>query len=116
MRIQYVRFEVVAGGREYAFRVTGEDGGDRVFAVIINNTQFLPGRLKYQEGPDITYRKLQGMLAVEHSESPLGLRQLVTESDITDYAVAGPVKKRKWSDAQRLAARQRLRERMAGRD
>ena len=115
MRIQYVSFEVFNGGREYTFRVTAEDGEARSFTVIINNADFLPGKLKYQEGPDISYRKLQGMLAIEHIDSPVGLRQLVTESDITGYAVAGPVKTRKWSEAQRMAARQRLRERTGGR-
>ena len=114
MRIQYVGFEVLAGGREYSFRVTAQDEADRIFTVTINQAGFLLGGLKYQEGPDISYRKLRSMLAAEHTDSPMGLRQLVTESDISGYAVvgSGSAKTRKRTEEQRMAAQQRFRERL----
>jgi hypothetical protein len=114
MRIQYLGFNVLAGGREYNFLVTVQDEADRTFTVTINQAGFLLGGLKYQEGPDISYRKLRGMLAVEHTDSPPGLRQLVTESDISGYAVmgSGSAKTRKRTEEQRMAAQQRFRERL----
>ena len=105
MRIQYLGFSVVASGREYSFRVLGQDNGDRSFTVAIANADFLPGRLKYQEGPDISYRKLLTALALEQSDSIMGLRQQLTESEVADYTAAGKTKARIWTEEQRMAAR-----------
>lgn len=112
--LQYLGFSVVTGGREYNFRTAGEDNADRSFIVIVGNAAFLPGRLKYQEGPDLSYRKLLSALAVEQGNSPMGLRQQVTESEVTDYTAAASPKARKWTDEQRATARERFRKRLLG--
>lgn len=111
MRIQYVGFSVVAAGREYSFRVAGEDNEERSVTVTIENANFLPGKLKYQEGPDISYRKLLSALATEQSAGPTAPRQQVTRSEVTEYTAAGSSKARAWTEEQRLAARQRFRAR-----
>lgn len=114
MRLQYLGFSVVTGGREYNFRMAGEDNADRSFIVIVGNAAFLPGRLKYQEGPDITYRKLLSALAVEPGNPPMCLRQQVTESEVTDYTAAASPKARKWTEEQRTTAGERFRKRLQG--
>ncbi len=105
--LQYTGLVVLIGGREYSFRVAELDETDRFFTVSIGNADFLPGKLKYQEGPDICYRKLTTLLAEEKSDSPLCLRQQVSASEAADYAGAGAAKSRKWTDEQRLEARKR---------
>ncbi len=114
MRLQYLGFSVVTGGREYNFRTVGEGHADRSFIVIVGNGAFLPGRLKYQEGPDLSYRKLLSALAVEQGNLPMGLRQQVTESEVTDYTAAASPKARKWSEEQRTTAGERFRKRLLG--
>ena len=106
--LQYVGVSMIAGSREYSFRVADLLEADRFFTVDIQNVDFLPGRLKYQEGPDICYRKLLSLLEGELSNSPLCLRQQVTGSDVTDYTVAGSARSKKWTEEQRAEARQRL--------
>lgn len=104
----YTGFTVVPSGREYCFSVPGRDTPDRCFTVIIRNAAFRPGLLKYQEGPGICYGKLLGALAAEQSESPVSVRQYVTESEVAEYQAAGGAKARRWSEERRLEAKRRL--------
>ena len=99
---------MVASGREYSFRVPGQDSTDRSFTVLIANAAFRQGLLKYQEGPDICYRKLLSALAAEQDDSPVHLRQQVTESEVAEYTAAGRARGRNWTEEQRLAARRRF--------
>ncbi len=112
MHLEYLGFSVLANGREYSFRVAGEDSADRSFTVIVVNADFLPGKLKYQEGPDISYRKLLSTLAVEQGDPPMCLRQKVTEADVADYIALGSARTRKPTEEQRAAARERFRNRL----
>ncbi len=107
MRLQYLGFAVVAGGREYSYRLLGGADADRSCTVSIANALFLRGRLKYQEGPDISYRKLLAALAVEETDSAFSLSQRITDTEVTDYIGAVHVHSRLWTEQQRRAARQR---------
>jgi hypothetical protein len=54
-------------------------------------------------------------LAVEASETPMLLRQQVSESEVVDYKSVCSPKAAKWTEKQREAARQRFRDRLEGR-
>jgi hypothetical protein len=90
--LQYVGVSMIAGAREYGFRVANQEEPDRLFTLIIEGVDFLSRKLKYQEGPDLCYRKLLGLLAVEQSDSPLHSRQQVSVSDVAEYVEAGSAK------------------------
>lgn len=115
MILQYTGFSVAAGGREYSFRVHRPNEEDRGFSVTVDNAGFLTGKLKFQEGPDICYRKLLNALAAEDGDSPALARQHVTESELVDYKTVSSPKASKWTETQREAARQRYRDRLEGR-
>ena len=114
--IRYVGFAVKANGREYQFRVAGptvpggnSSDGERFFTMGIAAAEFRPGRLKFQEGPDVAIRNLRNMLATEVGGIPLQLHHSLSESTVTDYTAAGPAKNKTWSEEQRNAARLRVR-------
>jgi hypothetical protein len=86
-QIQYLGFSAQAGGREYRFRVAGES--ERLFTLWIAAAGFAPGRLRFQEGPDISFRKLQSLLAGE-AGNPLAPRHILSDSEVDDYAASRP--------------------------
>ena len=105
--LEYTGFTALALGREYAFALHGADAPARSFTIVIAAAAFGPGRLKYQEGPDLCYGKLQAALAAEDLDGPVRPRQQVTESDIVAYRASGRAKARKPTEEQRLEAKQR---------
>ncbi len=113
--VRYVGFAVVADGREYQFRVAGDHSGDpeRAFTLWIATADFCPGRLKFQEGPDIALRKLKALLAGETEGDALKSRQKLSESDITDYTATNSSKSKTVTEEQRQVARYRYRNRLA---
>jgi hypothetical protein len=113
--IRYLGFAVVANGREYQFHVAAENKGEaeRTFTLWIAAHDFSPGRLKFQEGPDISLRKLRNLLAGEQDGEPLPLRQELGESDITDYTATASSKHKALTEEQRQAARYRYRHHLA---
>ena len=110
--LQYLGFSVVTGGREYSFRVRVPEGIDRDFTIAVSNAGFLSGGLKYQEGPDVCYRKLLHALVGEQDGSPALPRQQLSDSEVFDYKAIGPNKAQKRTEEQRAAARLRFRERL----
>ena len=105
--LEYTGFTALARGREYVFALHGADATERSFTITIAAAAFGPGRLKYQEGPDLCYGKLQAALAAEEMDGPVGPRQQVTDSDIMAYRASGRAKARKPTEEQRLEAKQR---------
>lgn len=110
----YIGFTIVPGGREYNFSVPNRETPTRSFTVTIPNAVFRPGLLKFQEAPGICYGKLVAALAIEEADTPLSARQQVTELEVSEYQASGKAKVRKWTDEQRLAARQRMKAARAG--
>lgn len=111
MYVVYEGFSVLATGRDYNFRVSAKDSDSRAFIVRIRGADFTKGKLQYQDGPNISYRKLCGAVA-EEPQLQAALEQVITDSDIGAYSEATRHTRRKWSDTQRLTASQRARERM----
>ncbi len=112
--VRYVGFAVVANGREYQFRVAGEHGDaeGRIFTVGITTADFRPGRLKFQEGPDIAIRKLRDVLACEPGGILPALHQELSASEVSDYTAKGPAKSKALTEEQKIAARQSYRNRL----
>jgi len=110
--VRYVGFAVLSSGREYEFHVAGTAGEpERVFTVWIATADFRPGRLKFQEGPDIAVRKLRTLLALPDEGTPVALHQELSSSEITDFTAKAPSKAKALTEEQRLAARQIFRNR-----
>ena len=57
VRVEYVDFQDVAEYREFRFRVRVLDGSTEVRARIAV-AAFGPGRMRFQDGPDLCYRKV----------------------------------------------------------
>ena len=112
--VRYMGFAVVANGREYQFRVGGEHADDeaRIFTVSIATSDFRPGRLKFQEGPDIAIRKLRDVLACQQGATLPELHQELSASEVTDYTAKGPAKSKALTEEQKIAARQNYRHRL----
>ena len=107
--LQYIGFVIAGGAREYSFELHAKESPSRLFTVSIASTLFRPGLLKYQEGPEICYGKLQGALGVEEEQtSTLGSRQCITESEVALYHSAAKPKARVWTAEQKLQARMRF--------
>ncbi len=85
--LQYRGFAVSADGRQYSFAVSQKDASERAFTMFVPNTVFGPGRLSYQEGPQVCYKKLTCELAAEALDSPVCTQQRLTDVDVENYKV-----------------------------
>jgi len=86
-RVEYVGFAVRGAAREYALRVWPADGEPHEFTLVIPNQAFLTQRVRYQDGPEVCFLKLQRQLAACPTGFPpshLG----VTDADLEDYRIA----------------------------
>ena len=86
-RVQYVGFAVRGSAREYALRVWQGDAGPYDFTLAIPNQAFLSRRVRYQDGPEVCFLKLQRELVactIALPPSHLG----VTDSDLEEYRIA----------------------------
>jgi hypothetical protein len=91
--VEYLGFTTTTLAREYHLRVhQGAEIHD--FMVAVSNDAFLDHRLKYQDGPEICFLKLQRALA--EGEGSLPESELaVTQSDLDAYRTAHTPQKRK---------------------
>ena len=114
-QLQYLGFATVPDGREYTFRFAVQGQPDRSFILVIDSARFLTGKLKYQEGPGIGYWKLLGALAAEEIDSPVAIRQHVTEGETADYLAGSGGKKKSWTEERRADASRRFKDQLAER-
>jgi hypothetical protein len=105
--LHYTGFRIEHLGREYQFTLSGGTAPVRWFTVHIGAAAFRTGGLKYQDGPELCYGKLQVLLAAEQENGPVADSQQVTASDIAIYQSTGRAKGRTWTEDQRHAARLR---------
>jgi hypothetical protein len=84
--VEYLGFTAASKSREYRLRVRqGLDIED--FTVAVPNEAFLAHRVRYQDGPEICFLKLQR--AVAAGEGVLPKRALsVTDAELEEYRVA----------------------------
>lgn len=85
-QVEYVGFTATALAREYRLRVRqGTEAHE--FRVAVPHEAFLKHRLRYQDGPEVCFIKLQRALA--EGEGALPERELsVTEAELEAYRVA----------------------------
>ncbi len=85
-RVEYVGFAVRGSAREYALRVWQGDAGPHDFTLAIPIQAFLSRRVRYQDGPEICFLKLQRELVACAVLPPSHLG--VTDSDLEAYRIA----------------------------
>lgn len=83
--IQYVGFEAKVSLREYSYRILDPLTGERMIVFTISNQAFLTKLVRYQDAPEICYRKLQKELEAETTEQPLRRRLVVSEGELSEY-------------------------------
>lgn len=94
--IKYVGFVAHGEFREYTLIMRDAEATWQSFTLVIANQAFLDHRVRYQDGPDICYRKLhQEAAACENGIPPS--RLLVSDEDLSVYKTtitAKPPKRR----------------------
>lgn len=89
--VEYVGFTSRESAREYTLRVKQAAGDSQDFKLLIPNEAFLSHRVRYQDGPEICFLKLQRELIA----CPGGLPQAklsVTDADLEEYRAAHTAK------------------------
>ena len=94
LQMEYVGFTTGDDHREYTLRVRPPGGEARLVVVAISSAAFLAHRVRFQDGPEICYLKLQRELAGE-PQAALPARLEVTDADLEAYRVAHTPKPRK---------------------
>lgn len=85
--VEYLGFTPGDTRREYSLRVRDGAGEPLDFTLWIPNEAFLSRRVRYQDGPEICFMKMQReLLASPEGVTPLRLE--VTETDLEEYRVA----------------------------
>jgi len=85
--VEYLGFTPGDKRREYTLRVRVEAGESLDFTIWIPNEAFLSRRVRYQDGPEICFLKIQReLLACPEGMTPLRLE--VTETELAEYRVA----------------------------
>jgi hypothetical protein len=84
--VEYLGFTAASKSRDYRLRVRqGLDSED--FTVAVPNEAFLAHRVRYQDGPEICFLKLQR--AVASGEGVLPKRALsVTDAELDEYRLS----------------------------
>jgi len=83
--IQYVGVQNSASFRTYTFHVVDPPRESREFSVHVTSADFTPGRLKFQDGPEISSERLHRELKVETMELPARAELHVSAQDVWDY-------------------------------
>lgn len=85
--VEYVGFTTRGPHRAYALRVRRAASQPEDVIIVIPIEAFVAGRVRYQDGPEICFLKLQRELLVCAGGKPA--RELsVTDADLADYRAA----------------------------
>jgi len=86
--VEYVGFSTRGAAREYTLRVRQEAADEPLqFTLIIPYEAFTSRRVRYQDGPEICFLKLQRAL-VACVEGLPAARLIVTDAELEDYRTA----------------------------
>jgi len=88
-----VGFTVEGTNRVYSFSVNGSSDGPRQFTVGILSESFVTARLKFQDGPSISFQRLKGELDQETQDCLAKTHLTISGHDIEDYLVTQHPKK-----------------------
>jgi len=97
MQIQYVGFQQKPHGRDYTYKVIGNQAEDREFVFTISNRAFAETQLPFQDAAGLCYQKLQKALDVETEEKPVPRRTTLSGEELDSYRQSHrPARKRSW--------------------
>jgi hypothetical protein len=85
--VEYLGFTTEATSRDYVLRVTRPGGLPHDITVAISLDAFVSRRARYQDAPDICFRKLQRELAACPDGFPDSFLS-VSNAELEDYRVA----------------------------
>ena len=83
--IQFEGLDVSATSRTYNFLVVDAPGQSRVFSVRVASELFRAALLKFQDGPPISFERLQQEIDGETSEAHAKAHLHIGETDIREY-------------------------------
>jgi hypothetical protein len=97
--VRYLGFEITAEGREYSLQVT--NGLEpRTFVLLVTHEAFASRQARFQDAPDLCYRKMGRELGLDPDLLP-GARLQLTPEELLDYRSArdyvAPGRKRRGS-------------------
>ncbi len=81
--VQYVGFRTTASGREYTLCATG-GLEPRLFVLLIPGDAFVSHTVRFQDGPDLCFRRLQRELTADPDLLPGG-GLVLTREELLDY-------------------------------
>jgi hypothetical protein len=87
VHLEYIGFITQGEQREYTLRLRRPDGPQETFVLAIPLEAFLSRRVRFQDAPDICFRKLQRAL-IETPEVRPPLVQSVSDTELEDYRQA----------------------------
>jgi len=87
-RPQYLGFSVNEKTREYRLLVSRLGEETCQFTVAIPNKAFLTNRVRYQDGPEICFLKLQRAIEARGGESLPAAHMTVTDAELEEYKTA----------------------------
>jgi len=87
VHVEYVGFRSSETTREYTLRVKQAAGVTDDFTLAIANEAFISHRVRYQDGPDICFLKLQRELAALDGALPASYLS-ITDADLEEYRAA----------------------------
>ncbi len=85
--VEYRGFATKGDSREYTLRLKNTAGEFRDFTLAIASEAFVAHRVRYQDGPDICFLKLQREL-LAHGEALPPVYLEVTDADLAEYRTA----------------------------
>jgi len=85
--VEYLGFTTSGPAREYLFRARHAGEVYQDFALIIPSAAFLSRRVRYQDGPEICFLRLQRELLAA-ADAPPAARLAVTDAELDEYRIA----------------------------
>jgi hypothetical protein len=97
-QLEYLGFKSGEATRDYRMLVRNPDGTSAEFTIVIDQKAFLAHRVRYQDGAEICYWKLQRELTawgLAPDGGPPASRQSVTDADLLEFKDAHQPKPRR---------------------
>ena len=85
--VEYLGFTTTGPAREYLFRARQSGEAYQDFALTIPSEAFLSHRVRYQDGPEICFLRLQRELLASENTRPAA-RLAVTDAELDAYRIA----------------------------
>ena len=87
-RVEYLGFTSLETTREYNLRVHQGTTAVQDVTIVIESAAFVGKLVRYQDGPELCFHKLQRALAAAGDAQRMPERLVVTAADLADYAAA----------------------------